>query len=80
MLPHQSLLHLPPTSKQRRRTIQVAAPHTSTPSCPSTVHELYIRELTIDQAGLGCAAWDASILLARFLHHSLSPSSPSLPP
>ena len=66
MLPHQSILHLPATDKPRRRTIQLAPPSTT-----STQHELYIRELTIHQAGLGCAAWDASILLARYLsHHS----------
>ena len=69
MLPHQSILRLPPTVKHRRRTLQVAAPDSgSTDSAASTEHELHIRELSIDQAGLGCAAWDASILLARFLH------------
>ena len=65
MLPHQSILHLPATNKPRRRTIQITPPSTT-----STQHELYIRELTIHQAGLGCAAWDASILLARYLHHN----------
>ena len=65
MLPHQSILHLPATNKPRRRTIQLAPP-----SATSSPHELYIRELTIHQAGLGCAAWDASILLARYLSHN----------
>lgn len=64
MLPHQSILHLPATNKPRRRTIQLTPP-----SATSTQHELYCRELTIHQAGLGCAAWDASILLARYLHY-----------
>ena len=65
MLPHQSILHLPATNKPRRRTIQLTPPATT-----SSQHELYIRELTIHQAGLGCAAWDASILLARYLSHT----------
>ena len=67
MLPHQSILHLPATNKPRRRTIQLTPP---SPTTSQTTHELYIRELTIHQAGLGCAAWDASILLARYLHHN----------
>ncbi len=30
--------------------------------------EIYIRELSIAEAGLGCALWDASIILSRCIY------------
>lgn len=66
MLPHSSIMAIPTTMKNRRRTIQVAQP---SKEYDHTKYEVYIRELTIDQCGLGCAVWDGAILLARYLHH-----------
>ena len=33
--------------------------------------EINIRELSIIEAGIGCAIWDASIILSRFIFDSL---------
>ena len=66
MLPHSSILALPPTQKHRRRTIQVSSPQNDP---HHRRYQVYIRELTIAEAGLGCAVWDAAILVARYAHH-----------
>lgn len=76
MLPHQAMLGLPPLKKHRRRTIpfgkqlhNVNCPHYDRQCKPQpTLDEVYIRELNITDAGLGCAIWDGSIILARWLH------------
>jgi len=64
--PHHSLLSLPILSKPRRRLIHVdlATVNKKLRTSPDGVH---LRELTIGQAGLGCACWDGAIVLARWI-------------
>ena len=33
-----------------------------------SLDEIYVREMNISSGGVGCAAWDASVLLSRFIH------------
>lgn len=79
MLPHTSILSLPPTKKHRRRTIQLihssAAPSSSQHHRRQCRHEVYVRELNLNEAGLGCAVWDGAIILARYLHHEQQKSA-----
>jgi hypothetical protein len=67
MQPHHTMLSVPVSTKPKRRTVHLslASINKKTKCSPDQV---YIRELTVSQGGLGCAIWDGSIVLARWLH------------
>lgn len=67
MQPHHTMLGVPTSTKPKRRTVhlRLADVDRKTKCSPDQVH---IREMTVAQGGLGCAIWDGSIVLARWMH------------
>jgi len=51
--------------KFTRRTVPLGK-YDATTNCH--VDEVYLREMNVSAAGVGCAVWDAAIIMARWIH------------